>query len=55
MASDNLVPIWVKKETKFLLLKTCKQIYLEHHPEMEHVNITHDKILYEIGCYYEKD
>jgi mannosyltransferase OCH1-like enzyme len=34
------------------LFKRCKEEFLKHHPEFEHVFLTEDKIMYEICTYY---
>lgn len=41
-----------KKDTADLIRKACVERYLYEHPEMKHMNITDDKILYEIAKFY---
>lgn len=34
------------------LLKNCIKLYRQHHPELNHMPISQDKIIYEICKYY---
>jgi len=34
------------------MLKDCVQDYLQHHPEMEQIPISYNKIVYEIAKFY---
>lgn len=51
-----MAPHWrhirVKNETRLMLIEHCMKDFLRHHPEMEHMHITHDKILYEVCKFY---
>jgi hypothetical protein len=49
----NTKNIRITKETDDLLEK-CRLEYLKHHPEMRHVPLSYDKILYEIAFFYMK-
>ncbi len=42
----------VSKELFNSITIECKEEYLAHHPEMEKVRITNEKILYEMAKYY---
>jgi hypothetical protein len=45
----------IKVSTEVLeLLDKCVDEYLRHHPEMKHMFISRDKILYEITTFYLK-
>jgi len=39
-------------ETKKLIMEDCVEEFLEHHPEFEGMNITHNFILKKIGDFY---
>ena len=45
------VKISVRPETKSMLSE-CKKLYLKHHPELDHVYISEDKMMYEIFRFY---
>ena len=51
MGKNGYVKVAVRKETAEML-EDCKENYLEHHPEMQHVKITKDKILFEVTKFY---
>ena len=51
---NNFEKITIRKDTKKRLCQECVDEYLKHHPEMRHVKITQDKILYEVCEYYIK-
>lgn len=38
----------ILKSKTFNYLNECKEEYLFHHPEMEHIPISNDKIIYEM-------
>lgn len=48
----NLVRLAISTETRDLLIDKCKKEYLNHHPEMMHIHITQDKILFEVCSFY---
>jgi len=50
----NYVKLSCSNDTKELILKSCLDIYRQHHPELDHIPISQDKILYEIAIYYLK-
>ena len=41
-----------KQDTADLIRKDCVKRFLSEHPEMKHMKITDDKILYELARYY---
>jgi hypothetical protein len=49
--SKNYYHICVKYET-YKLFKECLIEYIKHHPELEHIHISDDKMIYEIVKYY---
>ena len=50
--SKNYTNIAVKPETKDKLISECMEEYRKHHPELDHIPISHDKILHEVCKYY---
>jgi len=50
----NYVKLSCSQETKNLILDLCIKLYRQHHPELDHIPISQDKILYEIAIYYLK-
>ena len=52
--SDILVRLTVRKSVKDSLMQDCKALYLKSHPEMEHIKLTENKVLFEICEYYLK-
>lgn len=49
---NNYEHICVRTVTKEMLLNQCKVLYLKHHPELAHLKITADKIVFEVCKYY---
>lgn len=49
----NYIKLSVKKEV-FELLLQCIEEYRKHHPEMDQVPITQNKIIYEVCSFYIK-
>ena len=42
----------VRNSTFKMIIDECIEEFRKHHPELEHMEITQDKIIYEIGKFY---
>ena len=49
--SKSYVKLSVCKST-MEFVEDCKKIFLQYHPEFEHIKITQDKIIYELARWY---
>jgi len=51
MVKDKLIRI---KNNTGHMINECRKDYLKNHPEMVNINITYDKIVYEMAKFYLK-
>jgi hypothetical protein len=42
----------VTPKTRKMIVSDCVKEYLKHHPEMRNIEITQDKIAFEVARYY---
>lgn len=42
------------KESTEKLVDECVQSFRNHHPELDHIHVSRDKIVYEIANFYMK-
>jgi len=50
---SNYEKLNIRPDTK-KLVENCVLLYLKHHPEMQHIKISQDKIIFEMAKFYLK-